>query len=712
MPTIPKNLVPGARTIEAPYIAAASVTPRQTSETPRPDRVDVDAKSVPTGTARDESVSRLAGDSVQAALQTLVPAPLAPALFGFVIPQMLRESEQSTSLFGRNQIRLQGSMTLLQDGSCYRLRPTDNSSGLQIAGGGRSLAIELDTSRPQAPEIALRAEGRSTSLTADALREAMATYPRMDVREPLPDQLTLQSERRDAAVFCGITPDTTRDAIPPAGPSNKRVFEIPDEDVKISGFRHTNEISANFTSFSIRGGAYLGVGSTQNYDHITTLRADFAFLTDADPRVASDHRGLLALVGQSRNAVHFLSMLAGVPLKPKAEELPVKEAVKLICVLGSNRAFQKQTEEALKQKLPASVFSNVQKVMRDGRNFFLPCWQHQIAKGNHRWLVEPARFQHLQFLQRSGRISVNLANLVGETTLPAIAEQIARWNKSHDTPLEFSAIYLSNAEQWINNGQSKGKSGYAGLVRNLLALPLHPEGVILRTGSFEKTSPKGGDLWKYMTLPMERFVTAARQDTAKASYTAINRRVKGVDIEQADAERKREAGTISNLVQMAVQHGFERAALPDGLTAEIAAITDQGWRFYRGDVEVTPNPVLAALTLRQEQVHVSHPDDPALRYKLKSADWPTLSNRMKGTPENEIEARQMDLLAQLGEKGVTFEVPSDKRGLVPASLRAAVLAYPSARLNLPRRVRWGILYRKQITPVGVRQLEKLNRRLS
>lgn len=332
----------------------------------------------------------------------------------------------------------------------------------------------------------------------------------------------------------------------PPTPSGAPNFEVPNEESSLSGFRCTNEASTDFPAFSIRGGAYLGVGSTQNYDHLTAARSDYAFLMDASPTVARDHRGLLALVGASRNAADFLSMLGSVPLNAECEKKPVAELLDHIRNAPTIPGFRGKTEERLRGMVSPRDFDAVKAVLADGHHFFVKTWaSHRAAGMPQQWLEDPERFQHLQEMQRNGRISVSAGNLTGKQTLPAIARALERWNRTHPVPLRVHVIYLSNAEQWIDSGTSAtgpclwwpGKRpAYAKFTRNIRALPLHPDGVILRTAdrshfkhNFETIPPKqvpGSYLaWSYMTLPMQRFEVAATQLGRMAKYKKLNRMV-------------------------------------------------------------------------------------------------------------------------------------------------------------------------------------------
>lgn len=514
---------------------------------------DVDAGRVRAcaGVGRLSPHAEPPGTDHAVALIPLLPPALGKILAYHILPRLQLGAERSRLQPIEPAETLRG--TLVVGDARYTMTPHPTLPQVEMERTGsdrqqselspKRLSVAL-TSHDGVPMIAVTDDGGSSATLGTERSGTTAVFEASPGHELW--TLGLGGAPASAlAAFVRAAPtrgEVPRDLSPEPGgaPFPAQLFTVvPVEAGDLRGYRVTNEVSANFTQPTLRGGAYLGIGASQNYDHITTVRAELAFLVDIDARVAQDHRGMLSLVGIARDPAHFLSMLAATPLTPQEARLPLPDLIRLLRQRPSDPRHAAATLEALTAAgVSPPDLQAAQKVMADARTEFLPKWGRQIAdRSQHQWLSEPDRFAHLQFLERGGRIVVRQASIAGDDTIPSIARQVSIYNEAHAPPITFNTVYLSNAEYWIAKGISKDSRGYRGLVENMAALPLHPEGVILRTSEFAGFGNRNrkGD-WDYMTLPMARYTVAAQRDP---SYGGINAQVADADAVFQQSERER-----------------------------------------------------------------------------------------------------------------------------------------------------------------------------
>ncbi len=481
-------------------------------------------------------------------LQTLIavapvlPPPLAAVFAGELVPRLLGETERG-ALGVEGNSTLDGRLTIRDNsGHTSSYRTARTADGLTIDGEGTHLRVSLGDATPAGtPQLRLQPDG-SEPLLIDTrclpAPGAVSTFTptaaatelwTVGVQPPTDNAPISGAEPAIEAVFerlpGSVTPSPAADPrafIRQHGLFPARHFEtVAPDPLKITGYRTTNEVTIAFPSFSLRGKAYIGVGSTQNYDHMTTAQSELGFLMDADPHVADDHRGFLALVSVASDPAEFLSKLFGTRLAPEQQQLPLPQLLAWFGSHSADKAYVEETKAALQQQLEPAEYEAAVKVMDAARGTFLGSWTTQSKEGQHLWLADPDRYSHLRWMQRAGRIVVRNGSLSGTDTLASIKSSLDNWNRTHYPPMTVNAIYTSNAEQWVNSGSNGQKAAYPQFVANITALPLHPEGVILRTGdaSTGGVKYKSGS-WVYDTMPMAQFVEAAKKSP---TYAAINK---------------------------------------------------------------------------------------------------------------------------------------------------------------------------------------------
>lgn len=476
-------------------------------------------------TFRDSS-GATAQAAPRALLAQLLPSPLACVVADVLLPRLVTDYALKLAS-GERATSLRGTVTVKEGGrpQSLRLTPSERAVALRVSGGRRDLNLSLVPDGGGVPQFLVEGnfgERQGTlAIPQQAWRDELGPVTsRFEVspRRELWTRQDVDGNVRPLAVLKRpgalrnfafrllhiggvLLPDEAgpRQMIKDGDPIPARHFEIAAEATNGSGYRVTNERSTAFPRFSIRGGAYLGVGSAQNYDHLTAARSDLVFLMDFDPNVAADHRGILALVGCARDARHFLSMLCETPLTALDRASPLHLLLRRLSRCKTDVAFSKSVLQDLQGRLSPQEMKDVRRVMEQ-RKELIAAWASKY-QSQGQWLTDAGRFNHLRFLQNAGRIIVRSGDLTGAQTLRSVGDALSQWNERHSPAIRINVAYLSNAETWVD-------SKYERLLHNFSRLPLNPDGVILRTGDGSVIGVKTkSDSWCYQTLPMHEFMS-------------------------------------------------------------------------------------------------------------------------------------------------------------------------------------------------------------
>ncbi len=219
------------------------------------------------------------------------------------------------------------------------------------------------------------------------------------------------------------------------------------------------------------GGAYLGVGSDQNYTVAGVARSELMFLSDIDRSVVDLHRVYEVLIEASETPealverFHAGQTEASIALLTAAfAELPIPEQRRL---LGLYRAARE------------TVYIHVQRVIK----------RHQGEVGTT-WLSDRGMYDHIRGLFKADRVRAMGGNLTGTTSLQTAA------SAARNLGVPFRVIYFSNAEEYFNYG--------AQFVSNIEAFPVDERSVVLRT-IYSKDWVHADQLWAYQVQPITDF---------------------------------------------------------------------------------------------------------------------------------------------------------------------------------------------------------------
>ncbi len=237
-----------------------------------------------------------------------------------------------------------------------------------------------------------------------------------------------------------------------------------------------------FDFIANKGGAYVGVGSDQNFTMMAALRAEYAFLMDIDYRVVDLHRMYEVLVEANetpRALVDAWHAKNAVSTRARLDEafagLDEKARARLL------RGFATARE---------TVYRHLERVIarnRDGQP--------------STWLSDPEHYAHIRAMYQTDRVRMMPGNLAGDVSLRTVATAC----KALGVPVH--ALYMSNAEEYFKY--------IPAFVTSIEGLPTDSSSVVLRTIYSKKWVH--ADLWAYQVQPIDDFRTrlASRKNRSR-----------------------------------------------------------------------------------------------------------------------------------------------------------------------------------------------------
>ena len=279
----------------------------------------------------------------------------------------------------------------------------------------------------------------------------------------------------------------------------------PVELIRKSHYWISNELSHHvwYEPLRERGGAYLGVGTDQNYLLAGWARSELLLLVDFDGSIADLHRAYGAAFRAAETPAAFLVLWsdAGVAalnaqivadIPDPAEQARTLKAVRVARSLVSRR-------------LRATA-----RRMQD--------------RGIPTFLDDPAQYNHLRRLWQDRRVFPIRGDLTGDNAMTDAAAAL----RTADIPLR--VLYLSNAEQYFDYVPT--------FRRNVLALPFDERSLVLRTIGWAGHGFIEGEQYHYAQQPGLNFAAWMRLSRVpKAGYILRRKRpteVPGVSVLDAE----------------------------------------------------------------------------------------------------------------------------------------------------------------------------------
>lgn len=206
------------------------------------------------------------------------------------------------------------------------------------------------------------------------------------------------------------------------------------------------------------GGAYVGIGSDQNYSTIAAARSQWAWVMDYDPRVVNNHRRVFALIEAAQSPDDFVAFFSTAG---RAKALKVIDA-----------AFG---DDTMRKRQRAGFMATADKLA--------PYYQEKRSAkpkaGDYGWLAHDDNYAYIRMLVQQGRLRVVAGDLLRDGG--ALAKVGAAATK---LGVPVRVYYTSNAPS------SWGGAVTDAYRANVLGLPMDETSVVLQTnsrGGFKQT---------------------------------------------------------------------------------------------------------------------------------------------------------------------------------------------------------------------------------
>ena len=326
---------------------------------------------------------------------------------------------------------------------------------------------------PQAPAAASEAPGDATPVAALPVLQGVRA-PERPEPEPAAEPVAPAPTPAPATASAdGPLPEALRAAFLAI-----REDPAPPELTRNSHYWISNEHSHHLWRDSIAnvGGAYLGVGSDQNYLLAGWARSQLLVLMDFDAAISDLHRVYKVAFAAADTPEAFVALWG----KTKEEEL--RGLVEAAYVDPEER---KKTTRALRVAR-SLVFSRLSRTRRDYQ-----------ARGVPTFVTDQAEYDHVRKLWADGRVFPIRGDLTGDATLVDVAAALEK------ADLRLGVVYFSNAEQYFDYGP--------GFRRNIVRLPVQDNAMVVRTLGWKGPGFVEGETYHYTIQPARKFAAWMRE---------------------------------------------------------------------------------------------------------------------------------------------------------------------------------------------------------
>lgn len=206
------------------------------------------------------------------------------------------------------------------------------------------------------------------------------------------------------------------------------------------------------------GGAYVGIGSDQNYSTIAAARSRWAWVMDYDPRVVRNHDRVFALILAARTRQHFVAFFA-----PAGR----KDALKVF-----DDAFE---DPKLRARMRAGFVATADQLH--------PYYQEKLEQrdeaGDYGWLAHDENYAYIRTMLQQGRLRVVAGDLLREG---GALGKVGEAAQAMGVPVRI--YYTSNApSSWGGQVTEAYRANVVGLPMDALSVVLQTNG----SGGFEQT---------------------------------------------------------------------------------------------------------------------------------------------------------------------------------------------------------------------------------
>jgi hypothetical protein len=278
----------------------------------------------------------------------------------------------------------------------------------------------------------------------------------------------------------------------PIPPAARAIADaIPDENTPEPESRHyfrSNEWRHDLYRPHVEGlgGAYVGVGSDQNYTLAAMAGSEMLFLVDFDPRIPWIHEIYRVLVSASETPDALIARFA-------AESVSATEQLLREGLASHPRPERIVRHFRLYREQWHTYLRRIQHAERDGR-----LWS---------WLGRPELYDHVRALHRGGRIVARNGDVTGEETMRAVGDAARRFG------LTVRIVYFSNAEQFFRYTP--------GFRENIRSLPGDERSIVLRTFRHRDLPDAADDEWHYVVHDFADFSERLESGAYGRSYAFV-----------------------------------------------------------------------------------------------------------------------------------------------------------------------------------------------
>ncbi len=261
-----------------------------------------------------------------------------------------------------------------------------------------------------------------------------------------------------------------------ADPTDARIAELlgrirsdpePEEIIRNSHYWVSNE-SSHFLfrdRVSGIGGAYMGVGTDQNYLIAGWARSEVIIMLDFDQQIANVHDLYGIAFANSTTPEEFLAIWG--------DEGDVRFETLVPAAVDEERASDLMRTFGWGGR---TVFARLRRIIRQYNELGIPTF-----------MTEQADFDYLKDLWARGRVFAVRGDLTGDLAIQDAAHAL------HELNIPLRAIYTSNAEQYFDFVPS--------FRRNMLVLPMDDQSVLLRTRPMASLGLAPDDEYHYSIQP-------------------------------------------------------------------------------------------------------------------------------------------------------------------------------------------------------------------
>ncbi len=268
------------------------------------------------------------------------------------------------------------------------------------------------------------------------------------------------------------------------------IATIPDEGTRqpTRHFPVSNEYRHDLLYPHLRelGGAYVGVGSDQNYTMAAAAGSELLLLVDYDPQIPLVHRMYRALVSVSETPDALIARFA-----PEATAESER-------VIAAELADDPRKDDVVR-------YFRRQRVWFDR-------YLRRMARATHEgtpvaWIGDAAMYARIRALHRARRIQTFNGDVTAERTLRAVGDVARRAGTT------VRVVYFSNAEQFFPYSDS--------FIRNMENLPTDERALVVRTVNHRRLVKPGPRDWHYVVQEMPDFLARLRTGAYRHSFQLV-----------------------------------------------------------------------------------------------------------------------------------------------------------------------------------------------